>query len=188
MWVGARCPARRSRSAPRRSGLRQPRQAPTRTASTARSSTRRSRSSGSRSTTRRSRYTGKYFHFPPPGIPDRGGFVEDAHAGPAAAVPLRDLAGDHLAADPRARAGAGHGGVFWNKHHAFIKRCWERYGRGLGAVARRRRAGAGREADAGAQRADRGHPRAGARLGARRPRRVLEVPRAVRLESRATCR
>ena len=49
-------------------------------------------------------FQGKHFQIPVPGIPDRGSTVQDAHADPAPAVPVRDLAGGHQPADARLRA------------------------------------------------------------------------------------
>ena len=77
-----------------------------------------------------------------------------------------------------------HGAVFWNQHYSFIKRFWDKYAENYAA------------AHDGHELAD--HEKrmlvvsmriedtmeAGAGLGARRPRRVLEVPRPVRLEPR----
>ena len=54
-------------------------------------------------------FHGDVYDFPPPGIPDRGGFVEGPHAGATTVVPLRDLAGDYVTADPRRSPQAGLG-------------------------------------------------------------------------------
>ena len=58
--------------------------------------------------------------------PRRPGRAADARA--AAAVPVRDLAGDHLA---RRRSSTcprkGFGGVFWLLHHEFVTQRWERF-------------------------------------------------------------
>ena len=53
-----------------------------------------------------------------------------AHAGAAAAVPVRDLARCAVISLPTLEyvPVVGHGAVFWNQHHAFIKRFWDTYG------------------------------------------------------------
>ena len=67
--------------------LRQPRPGRRRRRSTARCSRSRWRSSGSRSTTSRSRTTASTSSSRPPGIPDRGATVRDAHAVPRPRYP-----------------------------------------------------------------------------------------------------
>ena len=106
------------------------------------------------------------------------------HPGAAAAAPVRDLAGRHQPADAGVRARRRPRRRVLEPaprlHQALL-------GHLRRALRRRpRRAGAGRprEADARHRGARRGHPREGGRDGDARPRRVLEVPRPVRLEPR----
>ena len=70
---------------------------------------------------------GDVFDFPPPGIPDRGGFVEELTLVPQPLYPYEIwqaiTSPPTLEQVPR----AGWGGVFWNCHHSFIKMRWERF-------------------------------------------------------------
>ena len=104
-----------------------------------------------------------------------------AHADPAPAVPVRDLAGRHQPADARLRARR-------RPRRGVLEPALRVHQALLGHVRRalrrsaRRRVGAAREAHARRRGTHRGQLREGARDGAPRPRRVLEVPRAVRVE------
>ncbi|MEZ5261026.1 MAG: LLM class flavin-dependent oxidoreductase [Acidimicrobiia bacterium] len=73
-------------------------------------------------------YHGKHFTFPPPGIPDRGGFVEHLTLVPRPRHPVEwwqpVTSPPTLEAVPQ----RGYGGVFWLKHHGFIKQWWDRFG------------------------------------------------------------
>ncbi len=72
-------------------------------------------------------YHGEVFRFPPPGIPDRGGFVETLTLVPQPLYPYEIwqaiTSPPTLEQVPR----AGWGGVFWNLHHSFLKMRWERF-------------------------------------------------------------
>ncbi len=72
-------------------------------------------------------FHGKHFDLPPPGIPDRGGTVQELTLVPRPRWPYEIWQAitspptlEHV---PR----QGYGGVFWLQHHALIKRGWERY-------------------------------------------------------------
>ena len=73
------------------------------------------------------RHLGKHFTFPPPGIPDRGGFVQELTLIPRPNHPVEwwqaITSPPTLEAAPR----KGFGGVFWLKHHSVVKEWWERY-------------------------------------------------------------
>ena len=73
-------------------------------------------------------FHGKHFTFPPPGIPDRGGFVEHLTLIPRPRHPVEwwqaVTSPPTLEAVPR----RGFGGVFWLKNHAFIEQWWHRFG------------------------------------------------------------
>jgi alkanesulfonate monooxygenase SsuD/methylene tetrahydromethanopterin reductase-like flavin-dependent oxidoreductase (luciferase family) len=72
-------------------------------------------------------YHGDIYDFPPPGIPDRGGFVEALTLVPQPLYPYETwqaiTSPPSLEQVPR----AGWGGVFWNSHHSFIKIRWKRF-------------------------------------------------------------
>ena len=163
--------------------VRQPRPGMPTTSSTGRCSRSRWRSSGGRSTTSRSRTRGKHFEIPVPGIPDRGSTVQSAHADPAPGLPVRDLAGRDEPADARLRARR-------RPRRRVLEPALLVHQALLGQVRRdlrahpRRGAGAAREAHARGRDPRRGHLREGSRDGSQRARRVLEVPRPVRLEPR----
>lgn len=73
-------------------------------------------------------YQGDIYQFPPPGIPDRGGFVEDMTLIPRPAHPYEIwqpvTSPPTMAAVPE----RGFGAVFWLQHHSFMKRMWDTYG------------------------------------------------------------
>ena len=73
-------------------------------------------------------FSGQHFTFPPPGIPDRGGFVESLTLVPRPRFPVEwwqaITSPPTLAAVPR----RGFGGVFWLKNHRFIKQWWDQFG------------------------------------------------------------
>lgn len=72
-------------------------------------------------------FKGEIFEFPPPGIPDRGGFVEKLTLVPRPLYPFETwqaiTSPPSLEAVPR----NGWGGVFWLKHHEFTRQWWEKY-------------------------------------------------------------
>ena len=72
-------------------------------------------------------FHGEVYDFPPPGIPDRGGFVETLSLVPRPLYPYEMwqaiTSPPTLEAVPR----GGWGGVFWLKHHTFVKQFWDRF-------------------------------------------------------------
>ncbi len=72
-------------------------------------------------------FHGKHIDLPPRGIPDRGGFVEELTLVPRPRHPVEwwqaVTSPPTLEAVPR----KGLGGVFWLKHHRFIREWWERF-------------------------------------------------------------
>lgn len=72
-------------------------------------------------------FKGDIFEFPPPGIPDRGGFVETLTLVPKPVYPYETwqaiTSPPTLEVVPR----KGYGGVFWLKHFSFAKQYWDRY-------------------------------------------------------------
>ncbi len=72
-------------------------------------------------------FHGDVYDFPPPGIPDRGGFVEELSLVPRPLYPYEIwqaiTSPPTLEQVPR----WGWGGVFWNNHHSFVKMRWERF-------------------------------------------------------------
>ena len=73
-------------------------------------------------------FHGDYFDFPPPGIPDRGGFVEELTLVPRPLYPYEIWQAVTSPPSLQAVPEKGFGGVFWLKHHSFVKQWWERYG------------------------------------------------------------
>lgn len=72
-------------------------------------------------------FSGDVYEFPAPGIPDRGGFVEELTLIPRPLYPYEMwqaiTSPPTLEAVPR----YGWGGVFWLKHYTFMKQFWDRY-------------------------------------------------------------
>ena len=72
-------------------------------------------------------FHGNHFDFPPAGIPDRGGFVEELTLVPRPLYPYETwqaiTSPPSLVQVPK----SGWGGVFWNNHHSFIKARWEQF-------------------------------------------------------------
>ena len=72
-------------------------------------------------------FHGEVYDFPPPGIPDRGGTVQELTLVPRPLYPYEIwqaiTSPPTLEYVPR----RGWGGVFWLKHHDFIAREWERF-------------------------------------------------------------
>ena len=72
-------------------------------------------------------FHGDVYDFPPPGIPDRGGFVTELSLVPRPLYPYEIwqaiTSPPTLEQVPR----CGWGGVFWNNHHSFVKMRWERF-------------------------------------------------------------
>ena len=128
-------------------------------------------------------FQGEFFQIPVPGIPDRGATVQSLSLVPRPLYPYEIwqavTSPPTLDACPRPRP-----------RRRVLEPALQVHPAVLGDVRRplrhgpRRRAGAPRQADARHLGAHRGHLREGGRDGDPRPRRVLEVPRAVRLEPR----
>jgi len=72
-------------------------------------------------------YHGKYFNFPPAGIPDRGGFVETLTLVPRPLYPYDVW--QAITSPPTLQhvPERGFGGVFWLMHHDFIKQRWHKF-------------------------------------------------------------
>lgn len=73
-------------------------------------------------------FHGKHFDLPPPGIPDRGGTVQDLTLIPRPRYPYEIW---QAVTSPRTLedvATRGYGAVFWLRHWGFIREAWERYG------------------------------------------------------------
>ncbi len=72
-------------------------------------------------------YHGKYFDFPPPGIPDRGGMVEELTLVPRPLYPYEVW--QPITSPPSLERvpQRGYGAVMWLQHYSFIKRFWDRY-------------------------------------------------------------
>ncbi len=72
-------------------------------------------------------FHGDVYDFPPPGIPDRGGFVSELTLVPRPLYPYEIwqaiTSPPTLEQVPR----SGWGGVFWNNHHSYVKMRWERF-------------------------------------------------------------
>ena len=72
-------------------------------------------------------FKGDVYEFPAPGIPDRGGFVEELSLVPRPLYPYEIwqaiTSPPTLEAVPR----NGWGGVMWLKHHEFMKQFWDRF-------------------------------------------------------------
>jgi alkanesulfonate monooxygenase SsuD/methylene tetrahydromethanopterin reductase-like flavin-dependent oxidoreductase (luciferase family) len=72
-------------------------------------------------------FHGDVYEFPVPGIPDRGGFVEELTLVPQPLFPYETwqaiTSPPTLETVPR----KGWGGVMWLKHYEFMKRFWDRY-------------------------------------------------------------
>ena len=161
--------------------VRQPRQGRGRHARTESCSTSRWRSSSAPSTTRRSRSRAGTSSSRPPASPTAASTSQHLTLVPRPRYP--DEIWQPVTSPPTLDyvPGTGHDAVFWNQHHSFVKRQWDRYAE-LWAETPRHRAGAGRQPHAGREHPDRGQPVEGHGHGPPRPRRVLEVPRPLRLE------
>lgn len=72
-------------------------------------------------------YHGDVFEFPVPGIPDRGGFVEELSLFPRPLFPYETW--QAITSPPTLETVPvnGWGGVFWLKHYSFMKQYWDRY-------------------------------------------------------------
>ena len=72
-------------------------------------------------------FKGKHFQFPPPGIPDRGGWVEELTLIPRPNHPVEWWQAVTSPPTLEAAPSKGFGGVFWLKHHGAIREWWEKY-------------------------------------------------------------
>ncbi|MDA2945233.1 MAG: LLM class flavin-dependent oxidoreductase [Actinomycetota bacterium] len=72
-------------------------------------------------------FHGDVYDFPPVGIPDRGGFVEELSLLPRPLYPYEIWQAITSPPTLDQVAQAGWGGVFWNNHHSFTKMRWERF-------------------------------------------------------------
>ncbi len=72
-------------------------------------------------------FHGEFYDFPPAGIPDRGGFVEELTLVPRVLHPYEIW--QTITSPPTLEVvpKKGYGGVFWLKNHQFMKMFWERY-------------------------------------------------------------
>jgi len=72
-------------------------------------------------------FHGEVFDFPPPGIPDRGGFVDELTLVPRPLYPYEVW--QAITSPPTLQQVPrwGWGGVFWNNHHSFVKTRWEQF-------------------------------------------------------------
>ncbi|MFV2038817.1 MAG: LLM class flavin-dependent oxidoreductase [Acidimicrobiales bacterium] len=72
-------------------------------------------------------FHGEIYDFPPPGIADRGGFVEDLTLVPRPLHPYETW--QAITSPPTLKQVPrwGWGGVFWNNHHSFVKTRWEQF-------------------------------------------------------------
>ena len=73
-------------------------------------------------------YTGKFFQYPVPGIPDRGSTVTELTLIPRPLYPFEIWQAVTSPPTVEYVPVVDHSAVFWNQHPAFIKRMWERYG------------------------------------------------------------
>lgn len=72
-------------------------------------------------------FKGDVFEFPVPGIPDRGGFVEDLTLLPRPMHPYEIWQAVTSPPTLNTVPVKGWGGVMWLKHHAFMKQFWDRF-------------------------------------------------------------
>ena len=73
-------------------------------------------------------FQGKHFQIPIPGIPDRGSTVQDLTLIPRPIYPFEIWQAVTSPPTLDYVPVVGHGAVFWNQHHSFIKRFWDTYG------------------------------------------------------------
>ena len=72
-------------------------------------------------------FHGDVFDFPPAGIPDRGGFVEELSLVPRPLYPYETWQAITSPPTLDQVATSGWGGVFWNNHHSFTRARWEHF-------------------------------------------------------------
>jgi alkanesulfonate monooxygenase SsuD/methylene tetrahydromethanopterin reductase-like flavin-dependent oxidoreductase (luciferase family) len=72
-------------------------------------------------------YEGEFFRIPVPGIPDRGSTVQRLTLVPRPLYPYEIWQAVTSPPTLEYVPVVGHGAVFWNQHHSFIKRFWDVY-------------------------------------------------------------
>jgi alkanesulfonate monooxygenase SsuD/methylene tetrahydromethanopterin reductase-like flavin-dependent oxidoreductase (luciferase family) len=72
-------------------------------------------------------YHGRHFNFPPPGIPDRGGSVQELTLVPRPLHPYEIWQAITSPPTLEQVPKRGFGGVMWLQHHSFIRQRWERF-------------------------------------------------------------
>jgi alkanesulfonate monooxygenase SsuD/methylene tetrahydromethanopterin reductase-like flavin-dependent oxidoreductase (luciferase family) len=72
-------------------------------------------------------YEGEFFRIPVPGIPDRGSTVQHLTLVPRPLYPYEIWQAVTSPPTLEYVPVVGHGAVFWNQHHSFIKRFWDVY-------------------------------------------------------------
>ena len=73
-------------------------------------------------------FQGRHFQVPVPGIPDRGSTVQELTLIPQPLYPYEIWQAVTSPPTLDYVPVVGHGAVFWNQHHSFIKRFWDTYG------------------------------------------------------------
>jgi len=73
-------------------------------------------------------FRGEHFQIPIEGIPDRGSTVQDVTLIPKPIYPFEIWQAVTSPPTLDYVPVVGHGAVFWNQHHSFIKRFWDKYG------------------------------------------------------------
>ncbi|MFV0306346.1 MAG: LLM class flavin-dependent oxidoreductase [Desertimonas sp.] len=73
------------------------------------------------------RFEGEFFRLPVPGIPDRGTTVQELTLVPRPVYPYEIWQAVTSPPTLQYVPVVGHGAVFWNQHHSFIKRFWDTY-------------------------------------------------------------
>jgi len=72
-------------------------------------------------------FHGEVYDFPPPGIPDRGGFVEELSLLPRPLYPYETWQAITSPPTLETVPVKGWGGVMWLKHYSFMKHFWDRF-------------------------------------------------------------
>ncbi|NOX30246.1 MAG: LLM class flavin-dependent oxidoreductase [Actinobacteria bacterium] len=72
-------------------------------------------------------FHGEIYDFPPAGIPDRGGFVEELTLVPRPLYPYETWQAITSPPSLESVPKAGWGGVFWNSHYSFAISRWKRF-------------------------------------------------------------
>jgi alkanesulfonate monooxygenase SsuD/methylene tetrahydromethanopterin reductase-like flavin-dependent oxidoreductase (luciferase family) len=72
-------------------------------------------------------FSGEFFQIPAPGLPDRGATVQHLTLVPRPRYPYEIWQAVTSPPTLDYVPVVGHGAVFWNQHHSFIKRFWDTY-------------------------------------------------------------